>query len=176
MRAMRRFWPFKRDPKPRTYSETCEELGGVPWRKYDGTEQWFLVEEPRPATPRPMTLDTARVRIESDSVLVRAAHSPLAWLALAACAVAIIVAQLVGSRGPRAPAVVVAAPAPVAAAPAPVAAAPVATPPAPVVAAPRPHVVAAKKKVAHKKKRIRRRSPAPRRAPAAVEPDDGSND
>ncbi len=29
-------------PKLRTYAEACEELGGVPWRKVDVTERWFV--------------------------------------------------------------------------------------------------------------------------------------
>ena len=28
--------------KLRTYAEAIEELGGVPWRKADNTERWFV--------------------------------------------------------------------------------------------------------------------------------------
>jgi hypothetical protein len=36
--------------KLRTYAEACEELGGVPWRRVDVSERWFVQEPAQPAT------------------------------------------------------------------------------------------------------------------------------
>jgi hypothetical protein len=37
-------------PKLRTYAESIDERGGVPWRRFDASDRWFLpAEEPRPA-------------------------------------------------------------------------------------------------------------------------------
>lgn len=58
--------------KQKTYAEALEELGGVPWRALEGTEQWFLIEE----EPRKKEPDTDAFRIPRASNRV--------WIALAA--------------------------------------------------------------------------------------------
>jgi hypothetical protein len=66
--------------KPRTYSEALEDLGGLPWRSLDHTEQWFLVEEPAREP------DTAAFRIPRPSNRL--------WLGLGALGAVCLIALL----------------------------------------------------------------------------------
>jgi hypothetical protein len=111
----------------KTYEDVMEGLGDRPWRTLDGTEQWFLVDEPE-AEPREEELDTAAFRIPRPSSRW--------WLALGAAAVAgglcsLLIGSAVATPAPPPPAppaqiYVVAAPPPPVLAPAPVARPPVA--------------------------------------------------
>jgi hypothetical protein len=77
---------MSRPSRARTYAEALEDFGGQPWRTLDGTEQWFLVEEP----DHPREPDTASFRIPRPSNRW--------WLVLGAATVAgALCAVLVGS-------------------------------------------------------------------------------
>src|SRR2546421_12431974 len=69
-----------RSSQTRTYAEALEALGGQPWRTLDGTEQWFLVEEPDPSEPRRDEPDTDAFRIPRPSNRW--------WMAIRAAAIA----------------------------------------------------------------------------------------
>jgi hypothetical protein len=146
--------------KARTYAEALEELGGRPWREHEGTEQWFLVDDPRPATQdasRPPTMDTDAFRIPKRGLLD--GWRRIVSVAAGVCVLALVIAAIaMPSSHPAAP--VAPAAAPPTAPPPPAPPPPAPPPPAPPSVAQAPAVVAhapLHKKTAPKKRRAKRR-------------------
>src|SRR5262245_31826400 len=78
--AIRRFWRDRiRGPVLRRYADAVEDLGGVPWRTFSGTERWFLTNDG--PEHRPPTLDTeSALKILKPSLVDRMREHPkVAW-------------------------------------------------------------------------------------------------
>ena len=151
---------MSRDSSRRTYAEALEELGGEPWRKFNGTEQWFLIdekdddEEARPKTDesRPTTIDTAQFRIPKPS-LAEWLQRRLIWLTLGGFAltgIAVAAALPRASLAAPPPAIVITVPPPVQIAPPPLP--PTPAPPPAQVAPPAPRLALAASAPAARKK------------------------
>jgi hypothetical protein len=151
-----------RDSNRRTYAEALEDMGGEPWRKFNGTEQWFLLDEKEAREEsRPTTIDTGQFRIPKPS-LAEWLQKRLIWLTLGGFALTGVVVAAVLPRASLAapPPIVINVPPPVQIAP-PIQVAPAPVAPAQIAPAPIARVAAAAPKVARKKspakKRRRRR-------------------
>jgi hypothetical protein len=137
--AIRRFWQDRiRGPVLRRYGDAVEELGGVPWRTFSGTERWFLNDTGPERKDRPPTLDTHSLKIMKPTLVDRLREHPkAAWASgavLGLLLLAVVFRAFSGGSAQAAPAHARAvAPAPAAA---PVAAPVVVPAPAPIVVTP----------------------------------------
>jgi hypothetical protein len=153
-------------PRLRTYGESREELGGMPWQKFTSTERWFLPSARNLPPPVPQTGSTGAITLDTGAIIIAKPglgdflKKRVAWVigGVAVMLVALVAGLASGGSKPEVAAAIAPAaqpapqatapqpaPAPVAVAPAPAqpVAAPVvtATAPAPVVA---PHARSSK--------------------------------
>jgi hypothetical protein len=101
-------------PKLGTYEESCDQLGGMPWRTFGQTEKWFLADPPEdrpPSLPEiPRVLDSGDFIIPRQSLF---SFSTALWV-LGGAAVAVIAVcgvMVAGRISSAAPVVTAAAPA-----------------------------------------------------------------
>jgi hypothetical protein len=57
-------------PRLRTYGESREELGGVPWRKFTSTERWFLPSARSLPPPVPQTGSTGAITLDTGAIII----------------------------------------------------------------------------------------------------------
>jgi hypothetical protein len=134
--AIRRFWQDRiRGPVLRRYGDAVEELGGVPWRTFSGTERWFLNADGPERRDRPATLDTlSQLKIMKPTLVDRMREHPkVAWASGAALGLLLLIIVLRAFSGgsaqaapapargpePRPAPVVIPAPAPIVVTPTP---------------------------------------------------------
>lgn len=131
-------------PRLRTYGESREELGGVPWRKFTSTERWFLPSARSLPPPVPQTGSTGVITLDTGAIMIAKPglgdflKKRVAWVigGVAITLIALVAGLVSGGSKPEVAAAAIAPAAQPAPQPAP--AAPVVVP-----AAPAPHPVAA---------------------------------
>jgi hypothetical protein len=57
-------------PRLRTYGESREELGGMPWQKFTSTERWFLPSARNLPPPVPQTGSNGVITLDTGAILI----------------------------------------------------------------------------------------------------------
>ena len=91
-------------PQLRTYDEACDELGGVPWRRADATDKWFIAEPNGELALSPLgapaSAPTASFLDSGSFKIARPLLSPTSWAVGAGIALTvsiIVIAQAVAA-------------------------------------------------------------------------------